>query len=47
MKHPFSNRTIPLLVSVTLATVTFFTLQAESHCPASIASVTRALFNAP
>jgi hypothetical protein len=40
MKHPFSNRTIPLLASVILATVTFFTLQAESHCPASIASVT-------
>ena len=40
MKHPFSNRTIPLLVSVTMATVTFFTLQAESHCPATIASVT-------
>ena len=40
MKHLFSNRSIPLLVSVTLATVTLSTLQAESHCPAGIASVT-------
>jgi hypothetical protein len=40
MKHLFSNRSIPLLVSVTMATVTLSTLQAESHCPAGIASVT-------
>ncbi|MGC1297967.1 MAG: retropepsin-like aspartic protease [Alloacidobacterium sp.] len=40
MKHPFSHRNLPLLISVTLATVTFPTLQAESHCPAGIASVT-------
>ncbi|WP_433975619.1 retropepsin-like aspartic protease [Tunturiibacter lichenicola] len=40
MKHLFSNRCIPLLVSVTMATVTLSTLQAESHCPAGIASVT-------
>ena len=40
MKPLFSNRSIPLLVSVTMATVTLSTLQAESHCPADIASVT-------
>jgi hypothetical protein len=40
MKHLFSNRSIPLLVSVTMATVTLSTLQAESHCPTGIASVT-------
>lgn len=40
MKHLFSNGSIPLLVSVTMATVTLSTLQAESHCPAGIASVT-------
>jgi hypothetical protein len=40
MKHPFSHRSLPLLVSVTLATVTLSALQAESHCPAGIASVT-------
>ena len=40
MKHLFSNRSIPFLVSVTLATVTLPTLQAESRCPAGIASVT-------
>jgi hypothetical protein len=40
MKHLFSNRSIPLLVSLTMATVTLSTLQAESHCPAGIASVT-------
>jgi len=40
MKHLFSNRSIPWLVSVTMATVTLSTRQAESHCPAGIASVT-------
>jgi len=40
MKHLFFHRSIPLLVYVTLATVTLPTLQAESHCPAGIASVT-------
>jgi hypothetical protein len=40
MKHLFSNRSIPLLVSVVLATVMLPTLQAESRCPAGIASVT-------
>jgi hypothetical protein len=40
MKHRFSNRSIPLLVSLTLATVTLPVLQAEQHCPAGIASVT-------
>lgn len=40
MKPLFSNRTIPLLVSVTLATVALPTLQAKPHCPAGIASVT-------
>jgi Aspartyl protease len=40
MKHLFSIRTIPLLVSVTLAMVALPTLQAEPHCPAGIASVT-------
>jgi hypothetical protein len=40
MKHLFSHRSIPWLVSVTIATVTLSTLQAESHCPAGIASVT-------
>jgi hypothetical protein len=40
MKHLFSNRSIPLLVSAILATVTLSTLQAESHCPVGIASVT-------
>jgi hypothetical protein len=40
MKHLFSHRHCPLLVSVTLATVTLPALPAESHCPAGIASVT-------
>jgi hypothetical protein len=40
MKHLFTNRSLPLLVSVTLATVTLPALLAESHCPAGIASVT-------
>jgi hypothetical protein len=40
MKHLLSNRSIPLLVYVTLVTVTLPALQAESHCPAGIASVT-------
>lgn len=40
MKHLFSHRGLPLLVSITLATVTFSALLAESHCPAGIASVT-------
>ena len=40
MKHLFSHRCLPFLVSVTLATVTLPTLLAESHCPAGIASVT-------
>jgi hypothetical protein len=40
MKHLFSNRSIPLLVFVTMATFTLSTLHAESHCPAGIASVT-------
>jgi hypothetical protein len=40
MKHLFCNCSIPFLVSVTLATVTLPTLQAESHCPAGIPSVT-------
>jgi hypothetical protein len=40
MQHRLSNRSIPLLVYVTLATVTLPALQAESHCPAGIASVT-------
>jgi Aspartyl protease len=40
MKHLFSHRNLPLLVSVTLATVTLPALPAESHCPAGIASVT-------
>jgi Aspartyl protease len=40
MRHLFSNRSIPLLVYVTLATVTLPALQAESHCPAGIVSVT-------
>lgn len=40
MKHLFSNRSIPWLVSVTMATVALSTLRAESHCPAGIASVT-------
>jgi hypothetical protein len=40
MKHLFFNRSLPLLVSLTLATVALPALQAESHCPAGIASVT-------
>jgi Aspartyl protease len=36
----FANRSIQLLVSITLATVTLPALQAEPHCPGSIASVT-------
>jgi len=40
MKHLFSHRSLPLLVSVTLAAITLPTLLAESHCPAGIASVT-------
>jgi Aspartyl protease len=40
MKHLFSNRSIPLPVSVILAAVTLPTLQAETRCPAGIASVT-------
>jgi hypothetical protein len=40
MKTLFTNRSFPLLVSVTLATVTLPALLAESHCPAGIASVT-------
>jgi Aspartyl protease len=40
MKHPFSHRSLPLLVYVTLATITLPALLAESHCPANIASVT-------
>jgi hypothetical protein len=40
MKHLCSHRSLPLLVSVTLATVTLPALLAESHCPAGIASVT-------
>jgi hypothetical protein len=40
MKHLFSHRSLPLLVSVALATVTLPALPAESHCPAGIASVT-------
>jgi Aspartyl protease len=40
MKHLFTNRSLPLVVSVTLATVTLPALLAESHCPAGIASVT-------
>ena len=40
MKHLFSHRSLPLLVSVILATVTLPALPAESHCPAGIASVT-------
>jgi len=40
MKHLFSHRSLPFLVSVTLATVTLPALLAESHCPAGIASVT-------
>jgi predicted aspartyl protease len=40
MKPLFSHRSLPLLVSVTLATVTLPALLAESHCPAGIASVT-------
>jgi hypothetical protein len=39
MKHLFSHRHLPLLVSVTLAMVTLPALPAESHCPAGIASV--------
>ena len=40
MKHLFSHRCLPLLVSIILATVTLPALLAESHCPAGIASVT-------
>jgi Aspartyl protease len=40
MKHLFSHRSLPLLVCVTLATVSLSTPLAESHCPARIASVT-------
>jgi hypothetical protein len=40
MKHLFSHRHLPLLVSVTLAMATLPALPAESHCPAGIASVT-------
>lgn len=40
MKHLFSLCTLPLLVTVTLATVTLPDLLAESHCPAGIVSVT-------
>ena len=40
MKHLISHRGLPLLISVTLATVTLPALLAESHCPAGIASVT-------
>jgi Aspartyl protease len=40
MKHLFSHRSLPLLVCVTLATVSLSTPLAESHCPAGIASVT-------
>ncbi len=40
MKHLFTHRQLPLLVSVTLAMVTLHALPAESHCPAGIASVT-------
>jgi predicted aspartyl protease len=40
MKHLFSHRSLPLLVSVTLGTVTLPVLPAEPHCPAGIASVT-------
>src|SRR5271156_1560125 len=39
MKH-LSNRSIPLLVSVTLPPVPLPALLAKSHCPAGIASVT-------
>jgi hypothetical protein len=40
MKHLFSHCTLPLLATVTLATVTLPALLAESHCPAGIVSVT-------
>jgi hypothetical protein len=40
MNRLFANRSIQLLVSITLATVTLPALQAEPHCPGSIASVT-------
>jgi hypothetical protein len=40
VKHLFSHRSLPLLVSIILATVTLPALLAESHCPAGIASVT-------
>jgi hypothetical protein len=40
MKHLFSHRTLPLLVSLILAAITLPALLAESHCPAGIASVT-------
>jgi hypothetical protein len=40
MRHLFSNRSLPWLVSLTLSTVTLPVLQAEAHCPGSIASVT-------
>jgi hypothetical protein len=40
MKHLFSNRSIRLLVYLPLVAVTLPALQAESHCPAGVASVT-------
>ena len=39
MNRLFANCSIQLLVSITLATVTLPALQAEPHCPGSIASV--------
>jgi Aspartyl protease len=39
MNRLFANRSIQLLVSITLATVTLPALQAEPHCSGSIASV--------
>jgi hypothetical protein len=40
MKHAFSNSHIQLLVAISLATIRLTVLQAEPHCPGSIASVT-------
>jgi hypothetical protein len=40
MKHAFSNSHIQLFVAIGLATIRLTVLQAEPHCPGSIASVT-------
>jgi Aspartyl protease len=40
MKHAFPNSHIRLFVAISLATIRLTVLQAEPHCPGSIASVT-------